>query len=64
MKLKESVKVDLKIIKQRSWYLVPSCHGKFMGNVGNCLSFLGLQSLEMLTAAMKLKDTCPLKENL
>ena len=49
MKVKEeSEKVGLKlnIKKTKIWHLVPSLHGKYMGNNGNSerLCFLGLQN--------------------
>ena len=53
--------------KLRSWNPVPSLHGKQMGNNANSdrLNFLGLQkSLQIVTAAMKLKDACSLEEKL
>ena len=52
--------------KRRSWHLVPSLHGKW-GNSGNSvrLYVFGLQkSLQMVTAAMKLKDAYSLEEKL
>ena len=49
--------------KQRSWHLVPFHHVKKWANNGN--SGLGLQkSLQMVTAAMKLKHTCSSEEKL
>ena len=68
MKLKENEKVGLKlnIQKRRSWHLVPSLHGKW-GNNGNSdrLLFLGApKSLQMVTAAMELKDPHSLEEKL
>ena len=67
MKVKEeSEKVGLKlnIRKLRSWHPVPSLHGEQMGNSGNSdRLFLGApKSLQMVTAAMKLKDACSLGE--
>ena len=64
MKVKEeSEKVGLKlnIQKLKSWHLVPSFHGKQIGKYGNHdRLYLGgpPKSLQMVTAAMKLKDTC------
>ena len=59
MKVKEkSEKVGLKLIhKTKIMHLVPSLHGKKMGK--QCLTlFWGTpKSLQMVTAAMKLKDT-------
>ena len=70
MKVKEeSEKAGLKLNnrKLRSWCLVPSLHGKYMGkHWKQCQTlFLGaLKSLQMVTAAMKLKDACSLEEKL
>ena len=65
----ESEKVDLKlnIQKTRSWHLVPSLHGKWMGKqCKQCQTlFLGApKSLQMVTAAMKLKDAYSLEGKL
>ena len=69
MKVKEeSEKVDLNSTfrKLTSWNLVLLLHGKYMGNTGNsdrlCLG--APKRLEMVTAAMKLKDACSLEEKL
>ena len=70
MKVKEeSEKVGLKlnIQKLRSWHLVPSLHGKYMGKQWKqCQTlFLGApKSLQMVTAAMKLKEACSLEGKL
>ena len=70
MKVKqENEKAGFKVNVQklRSWHLVPLLHGNRGGNNGNSerLCFLGLQkSLQMVTAAMKLKDACSLEEKL
>jgi hypothetical protein len=48
--------------KQRSWHLVPSLHGKKIGKQHQTLFWGAPKSLQMVTAAMKLKDTCSLKE--
>ena len=70
MKVKqENEKAGFKVNVQklRSWHLVPLLHGNRWGNNGNSerLCFLGLQkSLQMVTAAMKLKDACSLEEKL
>ena len=67
MKLKEeSEKVGLKlnIRKLRSWHLVPSLHGKYMGKQCQTLFFWAPKSLQMVTAAMKLKDTYSLEGKL
>ena len=53
--------------KQRSWHLVPSLHGKWMGKQWKqrpTLFFWAPKSLQMLTATMKLKDISSLKEKL
>ena len=65
----ESEKVGLSSTfrKLRSWYLVPSLHGKWMGKQWKqCLTlFFGApKSLQMVTAAMKLKDACSLQGKL
>ena len=63
MKVKEeSGKVGLKlnIQKLKSYLLVPSLHGKEMGKQWKqweTLFFGAPKSLQMVTAAMKLKDT-------
>ena len=69
MKVKEeSEKAALKLTIQKTWdHGIWSHH--FMGNTwGNGSSdrfySLGLKSLHMVTAAMKLKDTCSLEEKL
>ena len=69
MKVKvESEKVGLKlnIQKLRSWHLVPSLHGKQMEQWKQCQTlFLGApKSLQMVIAAMKLKDAYSLEEKL
>ena len=69
MKVKEeSEKVGLRSTfrKRRSWHLVPSLHGNRMRNSGNSvrLYFLAPKSLQMVIAAMKLKDTYSLEGNL
>ena len=68
MKVKEeSEKVGLKLNIQKTngtWHLVPSLHGKQMGKQCQTL-FLGApKSLQMVIAAMKLKDTYSLEEKL
>ena len=70
MKVKEeSEKAGLKlnVQKLRSWHPLPSLYGKKMGQ--QCKQWQNLfswapESLQMVTAAMKLKDTCSLEENL
>ena len=69
MKVKEeSEKAGLKlsIEKTRSWHLVPSLHGKYIGKQWKqweTLFFWAPKSLQMVTAAMKLKDVAPWKKN-
>ena len=68
MKVKEeSEKVGLKLnIQKRSWHLVPSLHGKWMGKQwkqGQTLFFCAPKSLQMVTVAVKLKDSCSWKES-
>ena len=65
----ESEKVGLKlnIQKKKSWHLVPSLHGKEMGKQGKqcqTLFFWAPKSLQMVTAAMKLKDAYSLEGKL
>ena len=66
MKVKESEKIGLKLNTQKltSWHLVPSLHGKYMGKQWKqWLTFFGAQkSLQMVIAAMKLKDAYSLEE--
>ena len=59
----ESEKVGLKlnIQKLRLWLLVSSLHGKKMGKQWQTLFFGALKSLQMVTAAMKLKDAYSLE---
>ena len=70
MKVKEeSEKIGLKlnIQKVRSWHPVPSLHVKPMGKQWKQWETLfswAPKSLQMVTEAMKLKDTCSLEENL
>ena len=71
MKVKEeSEKAGLKLStfrKLRSWHLIPSVHGKKMGKQWNQWQILfswAPKSLQMVTAAMKLKDACSLEEKL
>ena len=66
---KESEKVGLKlnIQKLRSWHVVPSLHGKQMGNQWKqCQTlFWGApKSLQMVTTAMKVKDAYSLEGKL
>ena len=67
MKVKEeSEKVGLKynIQKTRSWHPVPSLHGKQMGKQWQSLFWGAPKSLQMVTAAMKLKDAYSLEGKL
>ena len=70
MKVKEeSEKVGLSstLRKLRSWHLVPSLHGKLMGKQWKecqTLFFWDPKSLQMVIAAMKLKDAYSLEEKL
>ena len=70
MKVKEEsekVGLQLNIQKLRSWHPVPSLHGKYMGKLWKQWQVLyswAPKSLQMVTAAMKLKDACPLEEKL
>ena len=70
MKVKEeSEKVGLKQHSENLTlrHLVPSLHGKYMGKQWKqCQTlFLGApKSLQMVTAAMKLKDACSLERKL
>ena len=70
MKVKEeSEKAGLKlsIQKVRPWHPVSSLHGKQMGKQWKqcqTLFFWAPKSLQMVTAAMKLKDVCYLEEKL
>ena len=57
----------LNIKNLRSWILVPSLHGKKIGKKWKQWQILfpwGLKSLQSMTTATKLKDTCSLKEKL
>ena len=62
----ESEKVGLKlnIQKTKSWHPVPSLHGKKMGKQCQTLIFWASKSLQMVLAAMKLKDAYSLEEKL
>ena len=70
MKVKEeSEKVGLKLIFRKliSRHPVPSLHGKYMGKQWKqcqTLFFWAPKSLQMVTAAMKLKDTYSLEGKL
>ena len=70
MKVKESEKVGLKLIIQKtkimasgpitSWQI----DGETVETVSDFIFFCASKSLQMVTAAMKLKDTYSLEENL
>ena len=63
----ENVGLKFNIQKTKSWHLVPSFDRKYMGKQWkHCQTlFLGApKSMQMVTAAMKLKDTYSLKEKL
>ena len=69
MKVKEeSEKVGLKLNIQKTRVMASgsSLHGKYMGKQWKTLFGGGVtpKSLQMVTAAMKLKDTCSLEEKL
>ena len=70
MKVKEeSEKVDLKFNNQKTkiMHLVPLLHGKYIGKQWKqwlTLFWGAPKSLQMVTVAMKLKDTCSLEEKL
>ena len=54
----ENIGLKLNIQKVRSWHMVPSLHGKEMGKQWKqqpTLFFWAPKSLQMVTAAMKLK---------
>ena len=61
--LKSQIKKKKKL---RSWILVPCLHGKYMGiqwKQWQTLFTWALKSLQIVTAAMKLKDTAPWKKS-
>ena len=68
MKVKEeSEKAGLKLNiqkTQRSWHLVPSLHGKYMGKQWETLFSWAPKPLQMVTAATKFKDAYSLEEKL
>ena len=67
MKVKEeSEKIGLKLNIQKTKIMasVPSLHCKQMGKQWLTLFFWAPKSLQMMTAAMKLKDACSLEEEL
>ena len=63
---KESEKTGLKLKKKqqqqqlRSWYVLPSLHDKQIGKQWNTLFSWAQKSLQMVTAAINLKDACSL----
>ena len=63
MKVKEESE---KVRKLRSWHLVPSLYGKFMGEQWKVSDFIfwAPKSLKMVISAMKLKDSYSLEEKL
>ena len=65
----ESEKVGLKLNIQKTKYMAlgPSLHGKYKGKKWKQWEILfswAPKSLQMVTAAMKLKDACSLEEKL
>ena len=68
MKVKEkSEKVGLKFRKLRSWHLISSLQCKQLGKQWKqyqTLFFWAPKSLQLVTAAIKLKDTCSLEGKL
>ena len=67
MKVKEeSEKVGLKLNIQKTKIMAsgPPLHGKEIGKQWQTLFWGAPKSLQMVTAAMKLKDTCSLNEKL
>ena len=69
MRMKESEKAGLKstVKKLRSWHSIPSLHGKQMGGKWKQWQILfswAPKSLQMVTAATKLKDAYSLEEKL
>ena len=65
MKVKEeSEKVGLKVTFRKLRYLVPPLHGKQMGKQWQTLYFRPPKSLQMVTAAMKLKEAYCLERKL
>ena len=60
----ENVGLNSTFRKEREWDLVPSLRGKYLRKQWLTL-FLGApKSLQVVTVAMKLKDTCFLEEKL
>ena len=64
---REKAALKLNIKKIRSWHLVSSLHNKQMGKQWKqwqTFFFGAPKSLQMVTAAMKLKDACSVEEKL
>ena len=64
MKVKEEGEkavLKLNIQKIKSWHLVPSLHGKWMGKQCQTLFFWAPKSLQMVATVMKLRDTYSLE---
>ena len=60
----EQVGLKLNIQKTKIMHLVPSLNGKYMGKQWLILFFWAPKSLQMVIAAMKLKDAYSLEEKL
>ena len=63
----EKVGLNSTFRKLTTWHLVPSLHGKWMGKQRKQWQALfsgAPKSLQVVTAAMKLKDACSLEEKL
>ena len=60
----ENVGLKLNIQKTKIMHSVPSLHGKQMGKQCQTLFFVAPKSLQMVIAAMKLKDSYSLKGKL
>ena len=64
MKVKQkSEKAGLKLNIQKTKIMITQIDGETMETVRD-FNFLGSKTLQMMTAAMKLKDTCSLEEKL
>ena len=63
---REKVDLELNIQETKIRYPVPSLHGNKYGTMETVRDFIFWtpKSLQMVTAAMKLKDACSLKEKL
>ena len=66
MKVKESEKVGLKLNIQKTKIMAsgPITSQKINGETMRDVIFLGCKSMQMMTAAMQLKDACSLEEKL